>query len=62
MEPLLEGSVKTWRWTTVLEIKKYVEEPYPAIPVYITDSGQAVGLTAEEAQRDMETIYTRRKK
>lgn len=62
LEPFLEGTVRTWRWTTVLEIKKYFEEPGPAIPVFFTDAGQAVGLTTEEAQRDMEVIYMRRKK
>ena len=62
LEPLLEGAIRTWRWTTVLEIKKYFEEPGPAIPVFFTDAGEAVGLTAEESQRDMEIIYTRRRK
>lgn len=61
LEPFFEGAIRTRRWTTVLEIKRYFEEPGPAIPVYFTDAGQAVGLTAEESQRDMETIYTRRK-
>ncbi|WP_198115888.1 hypothetical protein [Massilia rhizosphaerae] len=61
LEPLFEGAIRTRRWTTVLEIKKYFEEPGPAIPVYFTDAGEAVGLTDEESQRDMEVIYTRRK-
>ena len=60
LEPFLEGAIRTWSWTNVLEIKKYVEEPYPPIPVFFTDAGEAVGLTAEEAQSDMEVIYTRR--
>lgn len=60
LEPFFEGSIRTRRWTTVLEIKKYVEEPYPAIPVFFTDAGQAVGLTVEEAKHNMEVIYTRR--
>lgn len=61
LEPFFEGSIRTRRWTTVLEIKKYVEEPYPAIPVFFTDAGQAVGVTVEEAKYDMEVIYVRRK-
>jgi hypothetical protein len=62
LEPLLEGSIHTWRWTTVLEIRRYFEEPGPAIPVYFTDAGQAVGLTPEESHREMEIIYVSRRK
>jgi hypothetical protein len=61
IEPLRQGKIYTWRWTTVLNIKLYVEEPEVEMPVYITDAGEAVGLTPLEAKQKMRSIYKRRR-
>ncbi len=56
LEPFRSGKVYTWRWTKVLEIRSY-EEDSVEHPVYITDTGETVGLTPEEAKQKMKQIY-----
>ena len=60
LEPYRIGNVYTWRWTKVLEIRSY-EEDSVEHPVYITDAGEAVGLTPQEAKRKMTRIYKARR-
>lgn len=59
LEPYRREKVKTWRWTSVLNIRLYVEDNVE-IPVYFTDAGEAVGLTREEAKQKMKSIYKAR--
>jgi hypothetical protein len=59
LEPFRVDKTRTWRWTKVLEIGMY-EEDSVEHPVYITDAGEAVGLTREEAKRKMKRIYKAR--
>lgn len=56
LEPYRRGKVKTWRWTSVLNIRLYVEDDVE-MPVYFTDAGEAVGLTREEAKQKMKSLY-----
>jgi hypothetical protein len=59
LEPFRRDKVYTWRWTKVLEIRSY-EEDSVEHPVYLTDAGETVGLTPEEAKRKMKLIYKAR--
>lgn len=59
LEPYRRGKLNTWRWTSVLNIRLYVEDDVE-IPIYFTDSGEAVGLTQEEAKQKMKSIYRAR--
>ena len=61
LEPYRREKVNTWRWTSVLNIRLYVEDDVE-IPVYFTDAGEAVGLTREEAKQKMKSIYRARPK
>ena len=56
LEPFRRDKVQTWRWIKLLEVRSY-EENSVEHPVYITDAGEAVGLTPEEATRKMKLIY-----
>lgn len=60
LEPFRKDRVYTWRWAKVLEIRSY-EEDSVEHPVYITDTGETVGLTPEEAKRKMKVIYKARR-
>jgi hypothetical protein len=40
-----------WRWTNVLQIRLYDEDSVEH-PVYFTNTGEAVGLTPEEAKKN----------
>ena len=60
LEPFRRDKVSTWRWTKVLEIRAY-EEDSVEHPVYITDAGETVGLTPEEAKQKMKLIYKARR-
>ena len=55
LEPFRRDKKQTWRWTRVLEVRSY-EEDSVEHPVYITDGGEAVGLTPEKAKRKMKLI------
>lgn len=55
LEPFRRDKKETWRWTKVLEVRSY-EEDSVEHPVYITDTGETVGLTTEEAKRKMKLI------
>lgn len=61
LEPFRRDKTYTWRWTKVLEVRSY-EEDFVEHPVYITDVGEAVGLTPQEANRKMKQIYKARRK
>lgn len=56
LKPFRREKKQTWRWTKVLEVRSY-DEGSVEHPVYITDAGEAVGLTPEEAKRKMKLIY-----
>lgn len=56
LEPFRRDKKQTWRWARVLEVRSY-EEDSVVHPVYVTDAGEAVGLTPEEAKRKMKLIY-----
>lgn len=58
-EPSRRGKTQTWRWTKVLQIRLYDEDSVEH-PVYFTDTGEAVGLTPEEAKKKMKLIYKSR--
>ena len=60
LEPFRREKTQTWRWTKVLEIRAY-EEDSVEHPVYITDAGETVGLTSEEAKKKMKLIYKARR-
>jgi len=60
LEPFRRDKKFTWRWTRVQEIRTYEEDSIEH-PVYITDAGEAVGLTPEEAKRKMKLIYKARR-
>lgn len=60
LEPFQRNKKFTWRWTRVQEIRTYEEDSIEH-PVYITDVGDAVGLTPEEAKRKMKLIYRARR-
>lgn len=60
LEPFRRDKVFTWRWTKVSEIRSY-QEDFVEHPVYITDAGEKVGLTPEEAKQKMKLIYKARR-
>lgn len=60
LEPFRRDKVYTWRWTKVLEIRSYKKDCVEH-PVYITDAGETVGLTPEEAKQKMKLIYKARR-
>jgi hypothetical protein len=59
LEPFRRDKISTTRWTKVLEVRSY-EEDSVEHPVYVTDAGETVGLTPEEAKKKMKLIYKAR--
>lgn len=59
LEPYRKEKFNTWRLTSVLNIRIYVEDDVE-MPVYFTDAGEAVGLTPGEAKQKMKSIYRAR--
>lgn len=55
LEPFRRDKKEKWRWTKVQEIRSYDENSVEH-PVYITDAGEAVGLSPEETKRKMKLI------
>ncbi len=55
LEPVKGDKKQTWRWTKVQEIRSY-EDEFVEHPVYITDTGEAVGGTPEKSKRKMKLI------
>ena len=60
LEPFRKDKVYTWRLTKVLEIRSYAEDSVEH-PVYVTDAGETVGLTPQEAKQKMKLIYKARR-
>jgi hypothetical protein len=60
LEPFRRDKKQAWRWTKVSEVRFY-EEGSAEHPVYITDAGEAVGLTPEETKQKMKLIYKARR-
>lgn len=58
LEPVRHGTVYTWRWDKVQQIRKGKYDAGDVyFPVYVTSAEQAVGMPPEQSLSETELIY-----